>query len=97
MFTANNLLYQYNWKHDAGDNPHKKHLDKFLLDRTEGYEMMNFIDHILSSWNWSSPLTQSSEIATGQKIERMIKTVVPHNIHHRDQIEQWLNQNWTAH
>ncbi len=60
MFTQADLnaKYKYNKRHDAGDNPKAiGHPDRDLLDRTEAYEMVDFINHILKTWNWSTALT----------------------------------------
>ncbi len=101
MFKKSDLNpnYKYNDRHDEGDNPKKiGHPDKDLLDRTEAYEMVDFINHILNTWNWDKPkpLPQDVAIPTGKKIEMLIKKHLPSDIRSRDKISTWLFSNWNA-
>ncbi|MGM4839036.1 hypothetical protein NBA59_23325, partial [Salmonella sp. NW1263] len=44
------LRYEYSWKATAGDNPHLIHNDARHLSRKEGYEMLDFLNHL----GWAS-------------------------------------------
>lgn len=83
----------YKWiaKEDH-DNPYyTKGTDHSELNRTEGYEVLYFINHLVAK-RWSSPVN----LATYQKIERMIKNNVPSNIRTHKKIEDWIITNWSA-
>jgi len=93
-FTKEEMLYNdgkyYKWTAKADhDNPYYiKGTDYSELNRTEGYEMLYFINHI-GKKNWQDPNT-----ATYQKIERMIKSDVPTNFRTHRKIEDWITSNW---
>jgi len=82
--------YKWNAKADH-DNPYyTKGADYSELNRTEGYEVLYFINHI-GKEHWSSQPT----VGTYQKIERMIRYEVPSNIKTHKQIAGWIVQNWS--
>lgn len=87
-FTRGNLVFNYNWKADGGDNPKLKgEPDSSLLDRTEGYEVLYMIQKLMVNW-------QLTNVASGQKIERMIKATPP-NYHSQEHIKAWIYSNWS--
>lgn len=97
MFKTSNLspAYGYNNRHDKGDNPKKiGHPDKDLLDRTEAYEVVDFINSALKTWKWSTPMTPEVEIVTGSKIEKLMQQA-PSNLRSRVNISQWIKDNWS--
>src|SRR4051812_40440429 len=94
-FTKGDMLYDdgsyYKWKAKADhDNPYyTKGTDHSELNRTEGYEVLYFINH-MGKKHWSSePSTPAY-----QKIERMIRYSVPHNIRTHAKVADWIVNNW---
>ncbi len=93
-FTRGAMLYNdgrhYKWTaKDDHDNPYyTKGTDHSELNRTEGYEVLYFINHF-GKKRWKEPNT-----AVYQKIERMIRLDVPHNIRTHKKIEDWIISNW---
>lgn len=102
-FTKADMLYDdgvyYKWKAgDDHDNPYytggKDHAE---LNRTEGYEVLYFINHLEQKWTWTettSGKAATAGIASLQKIERMIRYSVPGHIHKREDIAAWILNNW---
>jgi hypothetical protein len=58
------------------------------LNRTEGYEVLDFINHISEKF-WRSP-----DISTFHKIEKMIRHDVPPNMRAHEKISDWIVYNW---
>jgi hypothetical protein len=89
LFKKSDLKYEdYSWKAKTGDNPKLTGSpDNDLLNRTEGYEMLDFINVLMKEFKFE-------KIASGQKIERLIREEVPANIHSRKKIKAWINENW---
>jgi hypothetical protein len=81
----------YKWRALADhDNPYyTKGADYSELNRTEGYEVLYFINHIANK-HWKDPVNR----ATYQSIERMIRYDVPSNIRTHSQMEKWIIANW---
>lgn len=88
LITKSDLKYKYNWTATPGDNPKKTGSpDNDLLNRSEGYEVLDYINALASEWN----LKQKD---SGLKIEMMIHEKVPSNIHSRIKIKAWIAENW---
>lgn len=94
-FKQSEMLYDdgkhYKWQAKADhDNPYytagKDHTE---LNRTEGYEVLYFINHI-GNKHWSVPLGTG----TYQKIEKMIRYSVPSNIRSHKGVADWIVSNW---
>lgn len=85
------LKYRYNWsiKADAENDYYKKGFGYTYLDRTEGYEMLHFINHLVDLFG-----IRKDEIAGYVKIEMLIKEKRPDNIRTHKQIENWIRDNW---
>lgn len=75
----------YAWSHESNDNPHKKHLDKFFLNRTEGYEVLDFINQYAEE----NGLIDKRD---ARKVELLIHQEVPTHIHNREKIKEWLEK-----
>ena len=94
-FERSQMLYDngayYKWTARADhDNPYyTRGADYTELNRTEGYEVLYFINHI-GKKRWTNEPTT----ATFQKIERLIRYSVPSNIRSHKQIEEWIINNW---
>jgi hypothetical protein len=91
-FKASDLLFKdYKWQakadHDnpkiIGGNDHNQ------LNRTEGYEMLYYIKSLGTTWKWPE-----TEIAAGQRLEKIIKEVVPTNIRTHSAIKEWISEHY---
>lgn len=88
VFNKTDLKYTYSWSTDGGDNPKLKgEPDSSLLDRTEGYEVLYLIQKSMEAWGLKL-------VASGHKIERMIKNDVPSSIRTQIGIKDWIRINW---
>lgn len=90
-YTKNNMVYDdYKWSARADhDNP--KIIggnDSAQLNRTEGYEMLYFINSLAKSWKWNDTL------ASYQKLEKIIRSVVPSNTRTHSGIKSWIEANY---
>lgn len=70
-----------------GDSKVTGPLDATLLNRTEMYEMLYFINKYMENENLYS-------VSDGHKIEKMIKEYVPSNIKSQENIKNWIRTNW---
>jgi len=76
-YKKSEMLYNdgkyYKWVAKADhDNPYYiRGVDHSELNRTEGYEVLYFINHIVDKY-W-----EASSLATYQKIEKMIRYSIP--------------------
>jgi hypothetical protein len=66
----------YKWQaHADHDNPKIIHgSDYSELNRSEGYEMLYFINSLAKTWNWDNV-----SLSSYQHLERIIRTEVPSN------------------
>lgn len=100
--TKANMLYDdgnhYKWKAAADhDNPYYRGgTDHSELNRTEGYEVLYFINHLAGTWRWTNSAGELVEptLSSLQKIEKMIRYHVPTPIRKREQIAAWILSNW---
>lgn len=96
-FKQSEMLYDdgkyYKWSAATdGDNPKKiGGIDRFELDRTQGYEVLNFINQIGDDRWKSTPNT-----GTYHKIEKMIRYDVPSNLRKHTDIANWIVSNWNS-
>lgn len=83
------LYYKdYLWQAAPGDDPSKAgKIDRALLSRKEGYEVLHFIKHYMQTHALSGK-------ATANKIERMLREEVPSNLLSREHIQQWIEKHW---
>ncbi len=97
-YTRAEMLYDdgkhYKWTARADhDNPYYiKGTDHSELNRTEGYEVLYFINHI-GKKDW---VTTPPNLATYHKIEKTIRYSVPTNIRTHKKVEDWIITNWAA-
>lgn len=90
MLYDDGIYYKWTARADH-DNPYYRHgSDATLLNRTEGYEVLYFINHIGAKY-WNPPT-----LGVYQKIERMIRYYVPSNIRSHKGVEDWIITNWQA-
>jgi hypothetical protein len=94
-YLKSQMLYDdgnyYKWKAgDDKDNPYYKGgTDRAELNRTEGYEVLYFINHFGENY-----FKEAVALKTYQKIEKMIRYDVPSNIRKREKIKDWIIANW---
>jgi hypothetical protein len=94
-YEKSQMLYNdgkyYKWEAKADhDNPYyTKGTDYSELNRTEGYEVLYFINH-LGKTHWE----KEPNLATYQKIEEMIRYSVPSDIRTHKKIADWIVENW---
>src|SRR4051812_24439713 len=97
-YTKSQMLYDdgkyYKWTAKADhDNPYyKKGTDHSELNRTEGYEVLYFINHIAEKYWTKDP----PNLATYNKIEKMIRYSVPSNTKTHKKIASWIIANWSS-
>lgn len=92
-YTKANMVYQdYKWNARADhDNPKIiSGTDAAELNRTEGYEMLYFINSLARTWNW-----KSDAISSYQHLERIIRDIVPSNIRTHSGIKKWIAHYYT--
>ena len=90
MLCDNGTYYKWTARADH-DNPYyTKGTDHSELNRTEGYEVLYFINH-LGEKRWTN-----TNLATYQKIERIIRYSVPSNIRTHKKTEDWIILSWSA-
>ena len=86
------LIYtDYKWTapadHDnpkiIGGNDHKE------LNRSEGYEMLYFMNSLMHTWKWSENAKTSAN-----KLEVIIRTVVPSPPRTHSAIKSWIENNY---
>ncbi len=63
--------------------------DHAELNRSEGYEMLYFINSLAKTWNWDS----SNIIPSLQHLEKIIRTEVPSSIRTHTGIKEWIASN----
>lgn len=94
-FERSELLYDdgkyYKWQAAADkDNPYyTKGADHSELNRTEGYEVLYFINH-LGAKHWNAPVGTG----TYQKIERLIRYSVPGDQRTHKKVADWIIAHW---
>ena len=94
-YTRSQMLYDdgiyYKWSARADhDNPYYTGgTDYSELNRTEGYEVLYFINHLGDKF-WPG----RANLPVYQKIEKMIRYSVPSNIRTHKQIADWMISNW---
>jgi len=88
------LLYtDYKWKakDDHDDPKFIHHPDSDELNRTEGYEMLYFINHCAKKWGWAD-----NSIGGYRKLEKTIRTKVPSPPRTHDGIRIWIETNYKS-
>ena len=92
-YTISNMVYtDYKWSaRDDHDNPKIiGGIDHAQLNRTEGYEMLYFINSLAKTWNWPN-----TGLASYQHLERIIRTEVPTPIRTHSAIKDWIASKYT--
>lgn len=91
-YTSGAMYYKdYKWSARADhDNPKIiGGTDHAELNRTEGYEMLYFINSLARTWNWTNVSHNSY-----QHLERIIRTEVPTNTRTHSGIKSWIESHY---
>ncbi|WP_417356116.1 hypothetical protein [Gallaecimonas pentaromativorans] len=88
-FKKSDLNYSdYSWITLSGDDPKiSGKPDSTLFSRHEGYEMLYMIDKVLEHRNLTS-------VASGQKVESIIRTELPSTTRSQENVFNFVNKNW---
>jgi hypothetical protein len=88
FYKRSDMIYNYSWSADGGDNPKLKgEPDDSLFDRTEGYEVLYLINRF-------GEATGRTTITDGNKAERLINDKLPGDVRSQVRVKNWLEENW---
>ena len=89
VISKDDLYYKdYSWTVYVKDNPKiTGEPDSTLLNREEGYEILYFVNKFCEMYSLNL-----KTLAT--KVEKMIRNVVPSDIHSQVKIKEWIVVNW---
>lgn len=89
QITRNDLLYtHYSWKAKEGDNPRLRGTpDNDLLNREEGYEVLDFINDLAKRSNFAHKISSL-------RVEWMIHEHLPSDVRGRRAVNSWIAENW---
>jgi len=96
-YQRSQMLYDdgkyYKWTARADhDNPlYIQGKDHREMNKTEGYEVLRFINSFVNSVTWSNG---TPGLAENQKVEKMIRHDVPSHIRTHAQKQEWILNNW---
>jgi hypothetical protein len=93
-YTKANMVYtDYKWNARADhDNPKIiGGTDHAELNRTEGYEMIYFINSLAKTWNWNNDSLNSY-----RRLEKIIREQVPSNIRTHSGIKEWISAKYSS-
>lgn len=97
--TKSDLRYDYSWKASAGDNPHLIHKDASHLSRKEGYEMLDFLNHLGWADGKKTVVYNSGEDMSAQfrlYVEWMLNEKFKSTAPGRPKVFDWINDNWDS-
>lgn len=85
-FKSKDLLFNhYSDTVTSGDNPDLR--SKVLFNRKEKYEVVTMINNVMDELKLTS-------VASGQKIEKKIADELPSDTRGRENVTNWLVNNW---
>lgn len=89
FYDRGDMVYSnYSWTTYGDDDPKVTgEPDSTLLNRSEGYEVLYFI-------NKMAEIHSLSNVSSGNKMERMIREDVPSDIRSQANIKNWIENNW---
>ena len=93
-YTKNDMVYDdYKWVARADhDNPKIiAGTDHSELNRSEGYEMLYFINSLAHTWGWKNVV-----ISSYQHLERIIRTEVPSTTRTHGGIKDWIAAKYSS-
>ena len=89
-YQKQNMVYNdYDWstKYGKNDPKIKGEPDETVFCRTEGQEMLYFINRCARKWGWSH------DILAMQRLEKIIRETVPATIHSQIEVYKWIQEN----
>ncbi|WP_417801001.1 hypothetical protein [Tenacibaculum sp.] len=88
VITKGDLQYEYSWTAIPSDDPRVTgNPDSTFLNRSEGYEMLYFINKFCE-------LTNLTTKDNALKAETKIKEHLPSSIRSQANVQAWLVKNW---
>lgn len=88
LLTRKDLQHDYSWEATGGDNPRLVGFpDDVLLSRTEGYEVLPFINRFAERYKLEQKVY-------GHKTEWLIRENLPTSIRSHEKVRKWLVDNW---
>ena len=86
------LKEKYTWsEYKAGDPLVTGIPDYVTLERSEGHEVLKFIQHFLDTYEWD----EETVTANGQKIEQLLQKC-PSSCQNHSNIKTWILDHWEA-
>jgi hypothetical protein len=88
LLQKSDLQFEYSWTAIPPDDPRVTGKpDSTLLNRSEGYEVLAFINSFAVTNDWKQK-------ASGLKTERLIKKHLPGDTRSHANVRKWLVDNW---
>jgi len=89
-FTKEDMFYQllYNWQRDGDNGPYTGNIDPVLLNRSEGYEVLDFANNFLYNNVFISGVSDL------HKLEKLLRNKVPQEEVMKDAITKILLEKW---
>jgi hypothetical protein len=83
--------YIWTTKYNSDDPKITGNPDNVVLSRTEGWEMVYFINKLADLWKW-----EEDNLTSRWKLEVTIRNKVPSSIRSRKGIREWIEANWES-
>jgi len=83
--------YKWNEKEKINDAKSIGVDEQAELNRTEGFEMLNYINSLAKTWGW-----KTDNMSSFRNLERIIRMEVPGDIQTHADILAWLQNNYTT-
>lgn len=91
LINKSDLKYKYSWTAIGDDDPKKTGKpDSTLLNRSEGYEVLPFINKFVEKHSFKNK-------DSALKTEKMIKEFLPSDVRSHKNVTSWLEDNWSKH
>ena len=86
------VFFDYNWNEKRRNNEVKSIgvNEQAELDRSEGFEMLDYINSLAKTWGW-----ETDNMSSFRQLERIIRKEVPEDIQTHADILTWLQDNYT--
>ena len=86
------VFFDYTWDEKRRNNEVKSIgvNEQAELDRSEGFEMLNYINSLAKTWGW-----ETDNMSSFRQLERIIRKEVPEDIQTHADILTWLQDNYT--
>jgi len=86
------VFFDYRWDEKEKINEVKSIgvNEQVELNRTEGFEMLNYINSLAKTWGW-----KTDNMSSFRHLERIIRREVPEDIQTHADILTWLQDNYT--